>query len=137
VQLIAFAAFLVLVAGGLSAVGLVTAMGRSDAPTCGRLTMGSAESLRTELANGPLIRSGGGQCAFYLALEGGDFVAYQQRDTERDCTVRFRDDRYFCGDEPVASADLPTYPTSIETIDAVDTLVVDLRPPDQRTTTTS
>jgi hypothetical protein len=127
IRLIAFAAFLVLVAGGLIAVGLLTAMGSSDAPTCGRLPLGSAESLRTELQNGPLIRSGGGQCAFYLALDGGDFVAYRQRDPDRDCTVHFRDDRYWCDDEPVASADLATYPTTIESVDGVDTVVVDLR----------
>jgi hypothetical protein len=37
----------------------------------------------------------------------------------------------------VASADLATYPTSIEAIGGVDTLVVDLRPPADRTTTSS
>jgi hypothetical protein len=131
-RLVAVAIFLVVAAGGLIAAGLLTAMGGSDAPTCGRLPLGAADSFREQLEGGPQFRTGGGECGFYLALDGGEIVAYKLTLEGRDCTVRYESERFWCDDEPVPSADLEQYETTIETIDDVDTLVVDLRPPEAR-----
>jgi hypothetical protein len=131
IKLIAAAALMVIAAGGVIAVGLYAAINRGGgSPTCGRLPLGSVDSIRSDLEPGaPIFRTGGGSCSFWLALDGGDIVAYKLKVPGRDCTVTFHNDRYLCGGTPIASADLAQYPTSIETQDAIDILVVDLRPP--------
>jgi hypothetical protein len=139
IELIAFSAFLVVAAVGLLAWGFVTATSSDDTPTCGRLPMGSVDDIRNQLENSaPYFRTGGGDCGFWLALDGGDIVAYQLHVPGRDCTVRYEGDGFHCGNEPIATSDLETYPTTIETVDNVDSLVVDLRSPeDRRRATTS
>ena len=133
IQLIAFSAFLVVAAVGLLVWGFLAATGSDDSPTCGRLPMGSADDIRNQLENSaPYFRTGGGDCGFWLALDGGDIVAYQLHVPGRDCTVQYKKDGFRCGDEPIATSELATYPTTIETVDDVDTLVVDLRSPEER-----
>jgi hypothetical protein len=133
IRLILVSAFLVVAAGGLIAIGLVTAMGGGNSPTCPRLRLGAVDSIREQVQDGgPFFTTGGGECGFWVALEGNDVVAYKLHVPGRDCTVRFRNDRYTCGGETILSADLAQYPTSIETIDDIDTLFVDLRSAKQR-----
>jgi hypothetical protein len=139
IKLIAVAASLVLAAGALIAVGLFAAISKGGgSPTCGRLPLGSVDSIRTELeAGAPIFRTGGGSCSFWLSLDGGDVVAYKLKVPNRDCTVTFHNDRFVCGGTPIPSADLAQYPTSIETKDGIDELIVDLRSPEQRRNSTS
>jgi len=138
VRLIAFAALLVIAAGGLIAVGLLAAIGRGSSPTCGVLRLGAADTIRQQVEDGgPYFTTGGGDCGFWVALDGGDIVAYKLHLAGKSCTVRFRNDRYSCGGETIEPADLAQYPTSIQTIDGIDTLIVDLRPPSARTSSTT
>jgi hypothetical protein len=133
VRLIVFSALLVLAAGGLIAAGLVAATSGGKSPTCPRLRLGAIDSIRQQVQDGgPFFTTGGGECGFWVALDGSDVVAYKLHVPGRDCTVRFRNDRYTCGGETIPSADLAQYPTSIETIDGIDTLFVDLRSAKQK-----
>jgi hypothetical protein len=133
VRLIVFAALLVLLAGALIAAGLMAATGGAKSPTCPRLRLGAIDSIREQVQDGgPFFTTGGGQCGFWVALDGSDVVAYKLHVSGRDCTVRFRNDRYTCGDETIPSANLAKYPTAIETVDGIDTLFVDLRSAQQR-----
>ncbi|MDQ1518965.1 MAG: hypothetical protein QOI55_38 [Actinomycetota bacterium] len=135
IQLIAVSAVLVIVAGALIALGLMTALRGGNSPTCARLRLGAADSIRQQVDDGgPFFTTGGGSCGFWVALDGGDIVAYKLHVPGRDCTVRYRNDRFSCGGQPIASADLAQYPTSIQTISGIDTLIVDLRSPSQLTT---
>jgi hypothetical protein len=139
IKLIAVAAFMVLAAGGLIAAGLLAAMHKGgSSPSCGVLPLGSVDSIRRDLEPGaPLFRTGGGDCGFWLSLDGGDIVAYKLSVPGRDCTVTFHNDRFVCGGVPLDSADLAQYPTRIETKDGFDELIVDLRTPEQRRNATS
>jgi hypothetical protein len=138
IKLIAVAALSVIAAGGLIAAGLLAAIHRGGgSPTCGLLPVGSVDSIRKDLEPGaPLPRTGGGSCSFWLALDGGDIVAYKLKVPGRDCTVNFHNDRFVCGGAPIPSADLEQYPTSIQTKDGIDDLVVDLRSPPSSSPTT-
>jgi hypothetical protein len=133
IRLIVFSVFLVLAAGGLILVGILASIRGGDAPECSRLAIGPADSIREDLAAGPEFRTGGGGCSFFLSLDGGDIVAYSTRIDERDCTVTYRDAAYFCDGQQVGTDELTQYPTAIETIDGIDALIVDLRPPADRT----
>jgi len=103
IKLIAVAAFMVLAAGGLIAAGLLAAMHKGgSAPSCGQLPLGSVDSIRSDLEPGaPVFRTGGGDCSFWLALDGGDIVAYKLKVPGRACTVTFHNDRFVCGGEPI------------------------------------
>jgi hypothetical protein len=136
----AFAALLVLVAGGLILVGILAAIsGGGNSPTCGVLRLGAAETIRQQVEDGgPYFTTGGGSCGFWVALDGGDIVAYKLHVPGKSCTVRYRNDQYSCGGQALDPADLAQYPTSIHTIDGIDTLVVDLRTPEEiRNSTTT
>jgi hypothetical protein len=131
-RLIVFSVFLVLAAGGLILTGILVSIRGGHSPTCARLSLGAVDSIRDELQGGPEFRTGGGACNFYLALDGGDVVAYKITLPGRDCTVRWHDDAYWCGSEQLTPDQLAQYPTTIETVGGFDTLVVDLRSPAQK-----
>lgn len=114
---------------GLFIVGAIfVTTGGGKSPQCGRLSLGSADSVRREIqdAGGPWFQTGGGSCSFWLALDGGDIVAYKLHIPGRDCTVTWNGS-YHCGGTVVAREELAQYPVTIETKDGIDNVVVDLR----------
>jgi hypothetical protein len=133
-KLIAAATVAVLLAGGLIAAGLIIVTSDSTKAHCGRLPIGSAEQIRSDLEGGPQFQTGGGPCGFWLALDGGDVVAYKA-DQPSGCVLQPRNKVFRCGGETPAVEDLATYPVSIEQIDDVDTVIVDLNPPGAVTST--
>ena len=135
-KILAAATVAVLLAGGLIAAGLLAATRGSRSTVCRPLTVGAASDVRATLeGGGPYLATGGGSCSFWLAIEDGDIVAYKIRQPE-DCTLELRrGERWVCGGDSFDALDLDRYPVSIQTVDDVDTVVVDLRPPQRATTT--
>ncbi|GIU85589.1 MAG: hypothetical protein KatS3mg009_0104 [Acidimicrobiia bacterium] len=109
------------------AAALLVATGDDDAVECGSIGLGSAEAVRQELEGGPVYRTGGGRCGFWLGLEEGDVVAYRAEQPD-GCTLRVEARRFTCGGTVRDPADLAQYPVRIVTRDDVDALVVDLEP---------
>lgn len=136
VKLILAATVAVLLAGGLIAIGLLVATDDSSRTHCGRLPAGSADELRRELEGGPFFQTGGEGCSFWLSLDQGDIVAYKV-DQPSGCSLQPQQGEWRCGSDVVDVSELATYPVAIETVDGVDTVVVDLNPPGVATTTTT
>jgi hypothetical protein len=135
-KILAAATVAVLLAGGLIAAGLLAATRGSRSTVCGPLTVGAASDVRSTLdGGGPYLATGGGSCSFWLAVEDGDIVAYKIRQPE-GCTLELRrGERWMCGGDVLEPTDLDRYPVSIQTVDDVDSVVVDLRPPPRTSTT--
>jgi len=116
-------------AGGVIAVGLYVSLDKGDQVTCGQLRVGMVSDIRKTLeTDGPSLRSGGNDCGFLLALEGNDIVAYRLEVPGRTCLLQPRGNELHCGNEAVDPNQLQRYPTSIESTDGIDAVVVDLRP---------
>ena len=60
-----------------------------------------------------------------MSLDDGDIVAYKVEQPD-GCTLNVSREKFVCGDQPADLATLAQYPVSIETIDDVDTVLVDL-----------
>jgi hypothetical protein len=136
VKLIIAATVAVLLAGFVIGAGLFVAANSGDRVACGRLPVGSADSIRDELEGGPFFQTGGASCAFWMSLDEGDIVAYKV-DQADGCTLNVDRERFVCDDVPVDVSTLEQYPVSIETIDDVDTVVVDLTERPNPSTTNS
>jgi hypothetical protein len=136
VKLIVAATVAVLLAGFVIVVGLLVATGRGDRVSCGRLPVGAADAIREELEGGPFFQTGGADCSFWLSLEEGDIVAYKidQRDS---CSLNVDREVFVCDDLPVDVETLAQYPVTIETVDDLDTVVVDLTEQPNPSTATS
>jgi hypothetical protein len=129
VKVIATSALIVLAVGGLILGGILLAIRGGHSPACGRLTVGSVDSIRTEVDAGPYFQSGGGSCGFILALDGSDIVAYKIHIPGSSCTVKPKGDGFQCGGKLLDRSQLRQYPTSIESVNGIDALIVDLRTP--------
>src|SRR5262249_54936268 len=106
VKVIVAATLAVLAFGGLIFAGIYFSTRGGKSPQCGQLSLGSAESVRREItdAGGPWFQTGGGSCSFWLALNGGQIVAYKLHIPGRDCTVTWSGS-YRCGGEVVAESE--------------------------------
>jgi hypothetical protein len=135
-KIIAAATVAVLLAGGLIAAGLLAATRGSRSTVCRPLSVGVASDVRATLdGGGPYLATGGGSCSFWLAIDDGDIVAYKIRQPD-GCTLELeRGERWVCGGSVLDPVDIDRYPVSIQTVDNVDTVVVDLRPPSRTSTT--
>jgi hypothetical protein len=133
-KIIAAATVAVLLAGGLIAAGLLIVTSDSTKTRCGRVPLGPAETIRAEIETEPAYQTGGGNCGFWLALDSGDIVAYKV-EQPGGCALQPEGGEFRCGSETPDRADLATYPVSIEEIDGIDTVVVDLNPPGVPTST--
>jgi hypothetical protein len=134
-KLIIAATVAVLLAGFVIGAGLFVAANDGDRTSCGRYPIGPADSLREDLERSPSFQTGGAACAFWLALDEGDIVAYKV-DQPGDCELNISREQFVCDDEAVDTATLDQYPVSIETIDDIDTVVVDLNPRTEDSTST-
>ena len=101
---------------------------------CGRIDIGLATDIRTNLTNGPYFQTGGGHCGFWLALANGDIVAYKAVQPS-GCTVQLEVDQWKCDGAPVAAARLAQYPLSITSVTGEDAVIVNLGTPAPTTTT--
>jgi hypothetical protein len=131
-MVIAAATFAVLLVGALIALGLYVGSSRGNAgknPVCAPLRVGAASDIRQSLQNeGPSFYTGGGSCGFWLALDSGDIVAYKVQQPS-GCSLNLRQgERWVCGGRTVDASRLAQYPVSIQTVDKVDIVVVNLSP---------
>jgi hypothetical protein len=134
VKLIAVATIGVLLAGFVIFAGLYVASTSGDKVSCGRLPIGDADTIREDLDKGPFFQTGGASCGFWMSLDEGDMVAYKV-EQPGGCTLNVSREQFVCGDTHVDVADLEQYPVSIETIDDIDTVIVDLTEHPDATTT--
>jgi hypothetical protein len=134
IKVIVAATFGVLLVGFFIAGAALVATRGADSTVCGRLNVGAAADIRHKLTGGgPSFHTGGASCGFWLDLSEGDIVAYRAKQP-RDCTLKFERDHWNC-DGPVDVVDLAQFPVTIERIDELDAVIVDLRPPSIATTT--
>jgi hypothetical protein len=126
IKLLMGATLLVLAVGGLLFAGIYFTTRGGKSPTCGQLQAGSVDDIRSRVQAGPYFDTGGGTCSFLLALDGGDIVAYKLHPRGQSCTIKPKDDGFECDGKLVDRADLEQYPTSIQSINGTDILIVDL-----------
>jgi len=127
----------VLMAGFLIAGGILVATRGGKSTVCPQLNIGAVADIRRTLLNGgPTFQTGGAGCGFWLALADGEIVAYKvtQPAGAADCTLKLKRDHWECGGNVVAAAGLAQYPVETKTIDRIDAVIVDLRPPVPPTT---
>ena len=98
-----------------AAVGSSAAACRSVPPTRFATT---STTVRSSRRAGPTAASG-------CTLDEGDIVAYKVEQPD-GCTLNVSREKFVCGDQPADLSTLAQYPVSIETIDDVDTVLVDL-----------
>jgi hypothetical protein len=92
---------------------------------CGQLNIGLASDVRNNLQNGPYFQTGGGDCGFWLALENDDIVAYKAVQPS-GCTLVLKLDHWSCDSRTVPVSGLAQYPISIQTVNGVDAVIVNL-----------
>ena len=127
-KLIAGATIAVLLVGFfIAGAMIVTTRGRSG-PECGQLKIGSPESVRNYLDNGPYFQTGGGDCGFWFALDNDNVVAYKAVQPS-GCTLSWRLDHWECDGQAVAPDHLAQYPVYIQTQKGIDVLIVNLGTP--------
>ena len=100
---------------------------------CGQLNIGLASGIRSQLDGGPYPQTGGGSCTFWLALDNGNIVAYKAIQPS-GCTAKLKLDHWQCGGRDVPAGDLAQYPLSIQTVNGVDVVIVNLGTPATSTT---
>ena len=129
IKLIVSATVAVLLAGFLIAGGILVATRGTKNLVCPQLNIGAAADIRRTLLNGgPTFQTGGAGCGFWLALADGEVVAYKVEQPS-GCTLKLKRDHWECGGATIAPDDLAQYPIETKTIDNVDAVIVDLRPP--------
>ncbi len=124
-------------AGFLIAGGILVATRGGKSTVCPQLNIGAVADIRRILLNGgPTFQTGGAGCGFWLALADGEVVAYRvtQPAGADDCTLKLKRDHWECDGRVVAPEDLAQYPVETKTIDQIDAVIVDLRPPVPPTT---
>jgi hypothetical protein len=131
IKLLLAATVAVLMAGFLIAGGILVATRGGKSTVCPQLNIGAVADIRRILLNGgPTFQTGGAGCGFWLALADGEVVAYKvTQPTGRGCTLKLKRDHWECSGRVVAPNDLAQYPIETKTIDKVDAVIVDLRPP--------
>jgi hypothetical protein len=117
----------------IAGAALITTRG-SKGIECGQLNIGLATGIRDTLANGPNFQTGGGRCGFWLALDNGDIVAFKATQPS-GCTLKWKLDRWGCGDLTLPASSLAKYPLSIQTVNGVDVVIVNLGTPAPSSTT--
>ena len=116
-------------AGFLIAGGILVATRGGKSTACPQLNVGAAADIRRTLENGgPTFQTGGAGCSFWLALADNDIVAYKVKQPS-PCTLDLKRDHWECGGGRIDDGDLAQYPLEIRTINQVDVVIVDLRPP--------
>jgi hypothetical protein len=124
-------------AGFLIAGGILVATRGGKSTVCPQLNVGAVTDIRRTLLNGgPTFQTGGAGCGFWLALADGEVVAYKVKQPAGagECTLKLKRDHWECGGNVVATTGLAQYPVETKTIDKVDAVIVDLRPPVAPTT---
>jgi hypothetical protein len=116
-----------LVGGFIIGVLLMTTGGNN--PVCGQLNVGLASGVRSDVEHGPLFRTGGGDCGFWLALDNADIAAYRAVQPETGCTLVWKGDHWECDGTTTPVSELEQYPVTIETQNGVDVVVVNLGTP--------
>jgi hypothetical protein len=119
---------------GFFIFGAMIVTTRGSGHQCGQLDIGLATDVRNTLDNGPYFQTGGGSCGFWLALENDNIVAYKAEQPS-GCTAQLKRDHWECGGETVAAHRLARYPVSIQTVNGVDAVIVNLGTPGPSTTT--
>jgi hypothetical protein len=118
----------------IAGAALVTTRGSKGIECSHQLNIGLATDIRDTLGNGPYFQTGGGRCGFWLALENGDIVAYKAIQPS-GCTLKWKLDRWGCADLTLPASSLAKYPLAIQTVNAVDVVIVNLGSPIPTTTT--
>jgi hypothetical protein len=137
IKLLVSATVAVLLAGFLIAGGILVATRGGKSTVCPQLNIGAAVDIRRTLLNGgPVFQTGGAECGFWLALADGEVVAYKvtQSAGGASCTLKLKRDHWECDGQVVEPNDLAQYPVTTRTIDKIDAVIVDLRPPVKSTT---
>ena len=134
IKIVIGAAIAVLLLGFfIAGAALVTTRGSKGIECSHQLNIGLATDIRDTLANGPYFQTGGGRCGFWLALDNGDIVAYKAAQPS-GCTLKWKLDRWGCGDITRPASSLAKYPLSIRTVNGVDVVIVNLGAPIPTTT---
>jgi hypothetical protein len=131
----AISALAVLVTLALVVGAVMTVTSGRGSDTCGAVRNDAAKLRERIAAVGPLFVNTGGSCSFWVALVGGDLVAYDTTIPGRDCVVDYDREAgtFRCGGAAVGLARLRPLRSEVRTEDAVEQFVVDLTP----TTTTA
>jgi hypothetical protein len=129
IKLVAGATVAVILVGLFIAGAMIVTTSGSDGPQCGRLDVGLASSVRSDVEHGPLFRTGGGDCGFWLALENGDITAYKAVQPATGCTLLWKGDHWECDGTSTPVSELAQYPVTIQTQEGVDVVVVNLGSP--------
>lgn len=136
-KLLAAATTAVVFAGLFVAGAIFYATRNSTSDECRRFSAGDADGIREKVEEGgPYFLTGGGNCAFWVALDGDELVALQARIPERDCSILWEDPKksFTCAGATVALDEIDRYPTEIGTGELEGALIVVF---DESTTTTT
>lgn len=113
------AATTAVVFAGLFVAGAIFYVTRtSTSEECRRFNAGDADGIQQKVeAGGPYFLTGGGNCAFWVALDGDELVALPARIPERNCSILWEDPKnsFTCGGGKVALDEIDRYPTEIGT----------------------
>jgi hypothetical protein len=115
----------VLLVGFFIAGAMIVTTRGGNGIQCGQLNIGLASDVRNNLQNGPYFQTGGGDCGFWLALDNDDIVAYKAVQPS-GCTLVLKLDHWACDSRTVPVAGLAQYPISIQTVNGVDAVIVNL-----------
>jgi len=126
IKLLAAATVAVLLVGFFIAGAiLVTTRGGGGVQCSTQLNIGLASGVRDNLDHGPYFQTGGGDCGFWLALQNSDIVAYKAVQPT-GCTLQLKLDHWACDSRTVPVSGLAQYPISIQTVNGVDAVIVNL-----------
>ena len=126
-KVLAIATAAVLFTGLVIAAFIYAAVNTStDQAVCGRLPVGALTGIADDVAQGPFFQTGGGSCSFWLATDDeGEIVAYKLNQPD-GCELNVERGDFVCDEIVMDPVDLEQYPVTIEDIDGVDTVIVDL-----------
>ena len=125
IKVLAGATVAVLLVGFFIAGAILVTTRGGGGIQCGQLNIGLASDVRNNLQNGPYFQTGGGDCGFWLALDNSDIVAYKAVQPS-GCTLVLKLDHWACDSRTVPVAGLAQYPISIQTVNGVDAVIVNL-----------
>jgi hypothetical protein len=125
IKVLAGATVAVLLVGFFIAGAILVTTRGGGGIQCGQLNIGLASDVRNNLQNGPYFQTGGGDCGFWLALANDDIVAYKAVQPS-GCTLVLKLDHWVCDSQTVPVSGLAQYPISIQTVNGVDAVIVNL-----------
>ena len=137
IKLVAGATVAVLLVGAFIAGAMIVTTRGSGGTVCGQLNIGLAAGVRSNLENGPYFQTGGGDCGFWLALDNGDIAAYRAIQPASGCTLLWKGDHWECDGTTKPAGELEQYPVTIQTVNGVDAVIVNLGTPAPSSSTTS